>query len=344
MSEFLASAAEKMGVPEALVKRSAEARAKAAGAAPDDILSAWAGGQAAPASTPPPPPAPATSEAEAVDAAPEPAADATPAAAPAAATAPIPPGAIEPVPTPAEVTPREALNHPVVISVPTMGIAERTMAAVPRWLAAAFFLIPAFGLLYLAGIGSADAVCSDGDVRLQMDVVTGGLENCDGSAFEGRAAGGGGGAQFLALGEAQYSACAGCHGPNGEGGVGPAFGSVTAVFSSCLDHIEWVRLGTAGFREAGRETYGDLAKPVGGAGVMPAFGSLSDEQLASVVAFERIRFGGASSDETFVDCGLVAAPEGEGGAEEGTESDGGGDAPAEETPSPEAAGDPSRSS
>ncbi|MEX2424357.1 MAG: hypothetical protein WD990_10295, partial [Acidimicrobiia bacterium] len=67
MSEFLASAAEKMGVPEPLVQRSAEARAKAAGASTDDILNAWAGGEAAPAATPPPPadtPAPPASEPE----------------------------------------------------------------------------------------------------------------------------------------------------------------------------------------------------------------------------------------------------------------------------------------
>ena len=84
MSDFLAPAAEKMGVPEALVKRSAEARAKAAGASPDDILSAWAGGQAAPAATPPPP-APATPEAEPVEEAPAPGTPApTPAGAPAA--------------------------------------------------------------------------------------------------------------------------------------------------------------------------------------------------------------------------------------------------------------------
>ena len=55
MSEFLSSAAEKMGVPEALVQRSAEARAKASGTSTDDILAAWAGGEAAPAAAAPPP-------------------------------------------------------------------------------------------------------------------------------------------------------------------------------------------------------------------------------------------------------------------------------------------------
>lgn len=47
----LAAAAAAMGVPETLVKRSAEARAKATGATVDDILAAWAGGSPAPAAT-----------------------------------------------------------------------------------------------------------------------------------------------------------------------------------------------------------------------------------------------------------------------------------------------------
>jgi mono/diheme cytochrome c family protein len=40
-----------MGVPETLVKRSAEARARATGASVDEILAAWAGGGEAPAAT-----------------------------------------------------------------------------------------------------------------------------------------------------------------------------------------------------------------------------------------------------------------------------------------------------
>jgi len=44
----LAAAAAAMGVPEALVKRSAEARARATGASVDEILAAWAGGSPAP--------------------------------------------------------------------------------------------------------------------------------------------------------------------------------------------------------------------------------------------------------------------------------------------------------
>ena len=41
-----------MGVPETLVKRSAEARAKATGASVDEILAAWAGGGPAPTASP----------------------------------------------------------------------------------------------------------------------------------------------------------------------------------------------------------------------------------------------------------------------------------------------------
>src|SRR5690606_11171005 len=100
-------------------------------------------------------------------------------------------------------------------------------------------------------------------------------------------------------------------------------------------------LGTSGFRAEGRDTYGDLAKPVGGVGIMPGFATLTEEQLASVVAFERVRFGGADPAETFVDCGLVEAPEGEdAGTEDGTEEGApteNGDAPAEDEAAPEAA-------
>lgn len=57
MSDSLSAAASALGAPEALVKRSAEARAKASGVSVDDILAAWAGGGAVAL-------APAPSEAE----------------------------------------------------------------------------------------------------------------------------------------------------------------------------------------------------------------------------------------------------------------------------------------
>ena len=102
MSEFLASAAEKMGVPEALVKRSAEARAKAVGSNTDDVLNAWAGGESAPAAAAPPPAeAPAQTEPDTPeDTAPAdttPAPTPEPAAQPAAAIAGAPRSTVPPV-------------------------------------------------------------------------------------------------------------------------------------------------------------------------------------------------------------------------------------------------------
>lgn len=52
MSDQLSAAAAALGLPEALVQRSAEARAAETGASADDILAQWAGGEAPPASAP----------------------------------------------------------------------------------------------------------------------------------------------------------------------------------------------------------------------------------------------------------------------------------------------------
>ncbi len=237
---------------------------------------------------------------------------------PTAAPVPSDPIVAAPPPTPSEVTLKEAVSFPVVVSVPTAHLTERTSSSLPRWLAALFLVIPTIGLLYLAG-NSARAGCVDGGVELAVDRLNSTVVNCDGSEFTGRAEDPAG--EFLVVGEAIFETCAGCHGANGEGGVGPALATVLSTFSSCSDHIEWVTLATGGFLDAGIDTYGDLAKPVGGGGFMSAFGtSNTAEEIASVVAFERIRFGGADPDETLQECGLIAGeePPGEGGGQEGT--------------------------
>lgn len=56
----VAAAAATLGVPEALVERSVNARAAASGSSVDDLLTAWSGGAAAPPAAAPPP----TTEAE----------------------------------------------------------------------------------------------------------------------------------------------------------------------------------------------------------------------------------------------------------------------------------------
>jgi hypothetical protein len=57
MSELSAAAAAALGVPEALVQRSAAARASETGMTVDEVLAAWAGGGDVPSSAPPPAPA-----------------------------------------------------------------------------------------------------------------------------------------------------------------------------------------------------------------------------------------------------------------------------------------------
>ena len=109
MSEHLAAAAAAVNAPEAMVKRSAEARAKATGASVDDILAAWAGGGSAPAATAPATTAPATTAPSAPEAAPV---DPTPTAQPAAAQ-PTP----EPAPA-AVVTIARSSTPPVLEAKP----------------------------------------------------------------------------------------------------------------------------------------------------------------------------------------------------------------------------------
>jgi mono/diheme cytochrome c family protein len=315
----LAAAAQALGVPEVLVQRSAAARAAETGMSVDEILAAWAGGEVIESA---PAPAAEESQAEAPQeetAAPEPEAapppsvivDQTPATEQVAAASRV---------APSEVTTAEAAQLPEVVTVPTAGIRERTNFRLPRWLFGVMLIIPAFALFTLGG--SATGTCGEA-TELGVDVITGEIVNCDGSEFTGSGVGGGS-VDFIALGEAVYSGsavggvnCSGCHGANGGGGSGPALNGVLTTFGRCADHEEWVRLGSNGFQAAGETTYGDTNKPVGGAGIMPAHASLTDEQLASVSAFERVRFGGGNPDEVLADCGLTEE-EGAGGGDDGS--------------------------
>ncbi len=333
----LSAAAAAMGLPEALVERSAAARAAETGASVDEILAAWAGGEAAPAGaeavaeaqatarngeeTKAEEQAPSTPEADVP--APEPVtASVEPIAAPGAPTAPTR------APLPAEVTAAQAAHLPEVTTVPTAGIRERTNFVIPRWLTGLMIVAPLFALFALGG--SATGACGEA-TELASDIITGEIVNCDGSEFTGGAVGGRG-TDFVTLGAGIFAGsevagvnCSGCHGAGGQGSAtGPPLTGVLTTFGSCSDHTEWVTLGTTGFQAAGRSTYGDTGKTVGGFGTMPSFsGSLTAEQIAAVAAFERVRFGGEDTDTALVDCGLVE-PEGSEGenATEGTVTDG----------------------
>lgn len=311
----LAGAAAALGLPEALVERSAAARAAETGQSVDDILTAWAGGEA-PASAPAPSVAPEPEPPETEPAAtpdPEPVVE---------IHVPEPAGsqaeervAATRAPVPSEVSRGEAAHLPEVITVPTAGIKERTNFVIPRWLTALMVAAPLIALFALGG--SATGACGEG-TELDTNVITGAIVNCDGSEFTGGGAGGGG-TDYIALGGDIYSGvavagvnCSGCHGPNGQGsGTFPALSGVMTTFGACADHIDWVSLGSDGFRGRGDTTYGDTGKSIEGG--MPGFASnLTEEQVAAVSAFERVRFGGANADETLVDCGLVEPAAGDG--------------------------------
>ena len=122
MSELSAAAAAALGVPEALVERSAAARAAETGMTVDEVLAAWAAGGDVPASVPTEtPPAPTeTSDAEEVAEGPAPDAEA-----PAEETAAPPPTAGE-SPSPAEqlVTPGPAGTPTTVSGKPPVLVGE----------------------------------------------------------------------------------------------------------------------------------------------------------------------------------------------------------------------------
>lgn len=328
MSEILSAAAAAMGLPEALVERSAAARAEETAKSVDEILQAWAGGEtieSAPAPEPEESPstAPETTEDTEEETAPETAP--TPVAAAGSETSTTPPKAPRAPtrsPVPSQVTPGQAARLPEVITVPTAGIKERTNFAMPKWLTAVLLIAPLFALFALGG--SATGQCGEA-TELSVDVVTGDIVNCDGSAFTGQAAGGGGGTDFIAMGQDIFLGnavagvnCSSCHGPNGQGSATfPALTGVLTTFGSCTDHIEWVTQGSAGFQADGRSTYGDTNKPIGGG--MPTFGGqLSDEQIAAVASFERARFGGGDPNAVLADCGLAEAQTGDGTSGAGT--------------------------
>jgi hypothetical protein len=288
MDELLKKVAAEMGYPEAMVERSARARAKAEGTTVESVLSVWSGGEPvsgddAAAAEPAAPAAPA------------------PAAAPAAAEPAAPPEDDE-----VEVLEARPAAQPGPEAPPEPAAAKPEpvpAGSIPGWMVAAFVLIPFIALLYAMNVPNGPDCGQAGS--LAVDPVTGLAVNCDGSPYGVDIV------NFFTIGEELYTsqACAGCHGAGGGGGTGPAFvgGAVLATFPAgqCSDHIEWVRLGSAGWPDP---TYGANAKPVGGSGAnMPAYPGLSDEDIAAVVLYERVAFGGEPLAEAEADCGLSEA-------------------------------------
>ncbi len=289
--QLLAAACAAMSAPGEIVGRSARARATAQGVAPEQVLAGWAGVDAGT----PPAPAPVAS----APAAPVPAASAPEAASPGLDVEVVSgTGA-----TPEREPEREPEEEPEEVLVGSAGIREMRRRSLPRWLAAIFFVVPIVALFYAASFATGPG-CGNGGA-LAIDPVTGVAENCDGSEF------GSLGGNPLKLGAALYTAdaaptCQSCHGADGGGGTGPAFagGAIVDTFPSCADHIAWVSLGTNRWREEVGDTYGAPGKPVGGGGVMQSYedAGLTAEEIAAVVLFERVTFGGLDPAEAEADC------------------------------------------
>ncbi len=292
MEELLHELSSRTGVPTDLLERAAAARATALGVSPDAVVAQWTGGEVpdAPRTTLPP------SSAEA-------------AASPVAATAPGPSAAAatpaaEPVPTAPGV---EVLEPEVSADAEEPADAEpeaepepsAVLSGFPRWLAASFFILPLIALLYALLTPNAPDCGAAG--QLAIDPVTGIAENCDGTPYGVEVV------NFFSMGEEIYEVrCASCHGSEGGGGVGPAMasGAVVVTFPSCGSHVDWVALGSDGWPDA---TYGATNKAVGGSGAaMPGFGEpvLTAEELAAVVLYERVQFGGEPLPDAEDGCGL----------------------------------------
>ena len=127
----------------------------------------------------------------------------------------------------------------------------------------------------------------------------------------------------LEAGGAVYvsSACAGCHGAGGAGSASvPGLEGVLETWPDFRDQMMWVRIGNAGwFAASGDEVYGATQTASNG-GAMPAHPSLTDQELAEVILYERVAFGGmeesgeeydallaiAEGTSTFADAGLGA--------------------------------------
>ena len=102
--------------------------------------------------------------------------------------------------------------------------------------------------------------------------------------------------------------CSRCHGSAGQGGTGPSLAGVLATWPECADHIEWVTLGSGGWKAAHGDTYGATAKPVKG-GMPEHETKLTLDERRLVAAFERVTYGGEEADRALADCGVEQAVE-----------------------------------
>ena len=303
MGELLAKVAEILGAPETLVQRSAEARAEASGNTVEEVLQSWAGGEAiaAPAS-----------EASVVEEAPVEEVKEEVVVEEAPVEEVKEDVVVEEAPVAKSVTTKvETVIKKVSMANNTMGIKLNTDTTLPRWLNFSFMIIPVFILIGMINTSGAQECGVNG--ILDVDRKSQQTVNCDGSPFEGKGVASTNAVNYVAVGQQVYSgaaACAGCHGANGGGGVGPSFigGALYTTFPTCADHAKWIQLGSAGWQAEVGAAYG--AEDTISIGGMPGFqGKLTEEEIMAVVVFERVVFGGGNTEEVLIDCGLLETEE-----------------------------------
>jgi len=301
VGELLAKVAEILGAPETLVQRSAEARAEASGNTVEEVLQSWAGGEAiAPSAPAAETPVEEVKEEVVVEDAPvEEVKEEV---------------VVEEAPVAKSVTTKvETVIKKVSMANNTMGIKLNTDTTLPRWLNFSFMIIPVFILIGMINTSGAQECGVNG--ILDVDRKSQQTVNCDGSPFEGKGVASTNAVNYVAVGQQVYSgaaACAGCHGANGGGGVGPSFigGALYTTFPTCADHAKWIQLGSAGWQAEVGAAYG--AEDTISIGGMPGFqGKLTEEELMAVVVFERVVFGGGNTEEVLIDCGLLETEEDE---------------------------------
>jgi mono/diheme cytochrome c family protein len=302
VGELLAKVAEILGAPETLVQRSAEARAEASGNTVEEVLQSWAGGEAIAASAPVVEEAPVEEVKEEVVVEEAPVEEVKEEV------------VVEEAPLGKSVTTKvETVIKKVSMANNTMGIKLNTDTTLPRWLNFSFMIIPVFILIGMINTSGAQE-CGENGI-LDVDRKSQQTVNCDGSPFEGKGVASTNAVNYVAVGQQVYSgaaACAGCHGANGGGGVGPSFigGALYKTFPTCADHAKWIQLGSAGWQAEVGAAYG--AEDTISIGGMPGFqGKLTEEELMAVVVFERVVFGGGNTEEVLIDCGLLETEEDE---------------------------------
>ena len=176
---------------------------------------------------------------------------------------------------------------------PEYVIAAKTRRKIPFWAMAGLSLLPLWAFLYLLAL------------QPKQEVAEG----------------------PLAIGEAVYGSCAGCHGAAGQGGAGRALhqGEVMKTFPQIEDMLNFVYVGSQAFVSAELPVYGNPDReggphaplsyngnPMPQQGAM-AGGALTDYEILGVVCHVRYGIGGTdrASEEWAAEFAQWCSPESE---------------------------------